>query len=380
MAEGRREPTVAFVLSGLGVVPRGAEAFVSDLATALARRGFPVTTYGRGEPDLPGVETVRIRALPRDTPWLQRAYRASRLLRKVLDTLFLDPVHLEWATASLAALPKLWRRPPAVLVMEGGLVGAEVARLLRRFRGVAFVDVAHGVDPKWEGAFARRRPDRVVVFTEAARGMLAREAPRARVQVIPHGVDLERHRPDVAPALLPLPRPVVLAVGAVDEHKRLDLAVRAVAAMDQPAALAILGDGPEAAAVDRLAARLLPGRYHRGTVARHDLPAWYAAADVFTLPSRTESFGLVYLEALACGTPVVAPDDAVRRRVVASGGVLTEVADAGTYAAALERALATDWGEAPRRQAEGFPFAATVDAYAELFRELAQPRASEEES
>ena len=103
---------------------------------------------------------------------------------------------------------------------------------------------------------------------------------------------------------------------------------------------------------------------------RHLLPAWYGAADCFTLPSRTESFGLVYLEAMACGLPVVAPDDAVRREVIGDAGLLCDVTDAAAYSGALSAALARDWGELPRRRAERFPIAATVTAYADLLTSL----------
>jgi glycosyltransferase involved in cell wall biosynthesis len=363
---------LAFLMPGIGIVPRGAEAFVVELAAALAREhGFAVTLYCRGEAAVPGVRVERIAALPRDNRWINALYSATRLGRKALDTLFLDPLNLEWDTAALAAFPRLWEGGYDAVVMEGGLVGAWLCRLLRRLQGVPFVDIAHGNSPKWEGAFARQGPDRVVAFTEAAARMIRARAPRARIAVIPHGVDLDLFRPDAAPVPLELPRPVVLAAGAIDDHKRMHLAVEAVARLPR-GSLVLLGEGPEAAAVDRLAARLLPGRYLRSAVPRSAMPSWYAAADCFTLPSLTESFGLAYLEAMACGLPSVAPDEEVRREVVGEAGVFCDVTDPEAYAAALVHALGRDWGEAPRRRAERLPVAATVRAYAELLVSLAR--------
>jgi len=237
------------------------------------------------------------------------------------------------------------------------------------------VDVAHGVDPKWEGAFARQQPDRLVTFTAAAAAMIRQRAPRAEIAVIPHGVDLERFRPGTAPADVGLPPPVVMIAGAVDEHKQPETAVAALAELareGRPASLLVLGDGPRGAALDRLAgAELAPGRYRRLSVPRDEMPACYAAADVFTLPSRSESFGLGYLEAMACGLPCVAPDDAVRREVVADAGLFCEPLDRRAYAAALAAALDRDWGDAPRRRAETYPFATTADAWAALLAEVA---------
>jgi len=368
---------VAFVMPGVGVVRRGAEAFVVELCQGLgALPGFEAHLFCRGPAPVPH---TRIRALPRDQPLVGALYRGTRLGRKALDSLFLDPLSLEWATAALSAMPHLWRGGFDVVVMEGGLVGAWLCRLLRRRRGVPFVDIAHGVDPKWEGAFARQRPDRVVTFTAAAAEMVRREAPGAAIVVIPHGIDLERWqrpRPGEAPPGPPegppgLPHPRLLCVGAVDALKRMHLAVEAVARLPSGGSLTVLGEGPDAAALDRLAAeRLGAGRYLRRVVPRDEMPAWYAAADCFTLPSRTESFGLVYLEALACGVPVVAPDDAVRREVIGDAGLLCDVTDVAAYSGALAAALARDWGGLPRHRAERFPIAATVTAYAELMTSL----------
>lgn len=364
---------VAFVMPGVGVVRRGAEAFVVELCQGLgALPGFEAHLFCRGPAPVP--HTI-IHALPRDQPLVGALYRATRLGRKVLDSLFLDPLSLEWATAALSAMPHLWRGGFDVVVMEGGLVGAWLCRLLRRRHRVPFVDIAHGVDPKWEGAFARQRPDRVVTFTAAAAEMVRREAPGAAIVVIPHGIDLERWRRPVRQALphpaAELPHPRVLCVGAIDALKRMHLAVEAVARLSSGGSLTVLGEGPDAAALDELAAeRLGAGRYLRRVVPRDEMPAWYGAADCFTLPSRTESFGLVYLEALACGVPVVAPDDAVRREVIGDAGLLCDVTDVAAYSGALAAALARDWGDLPRRRAERFPIAATVTAYAELLTSL----------
>jgi len=367
---------VAFVMPGVGIFARGAEAFVVELAAALGERwGWQVTLFCRGETALPH---RRVRAVARDGRAITAVYGATRLGKKALDALFLDPLNLEWDTAALSALPGLARGRFDAIVMEGGLAGGWICRLLRRLQGVPWIDVAHGLSPQWEGAFARQGPDRVVVFTRAAAAALAARAPRARIAVIPHGVDLGAFRPGLAPVSLDLPRPIVLAAGAVDGHKRMHLAVEAVARLPR-ASLIVLGEGPEGPALDALAARRLPGRYLRTAVPRAAMPAWYAAATLFTLPSIDESFGLAYLEAMACGLPVVAPDDAVRREVIGppgEAGLYCDVADLDAYAAALAAALARPWGAAPRARALRLPFAATVDAYARLLLAI-QPDSAE---
>lgn len=363
------ELKVAFLMPGVGVVRRGAEFFVLELARALAaERGFAVEILSRGPAaPLPG---RRVRALARDGGY-GRLYAAARPLRKILDTLFLDPINVEWATAALSAYPLLRDGGYDVAVLEGGLVGGWVGRRLRRRIGLPFIDVAHGNSPRWEVAFARQRPDRVVTFTRTQAEMLRRRVPGAEVEVIPHGVDLARFAPGARPVALDLERPVVLAAGSLDPQKRFHLALEAVARLRR-GSLVVLGEGPSAADLDARAARRLgAGRYLRTAVERSRLPGWYAAADLFTLPSASEAFGLVYLEAMACGLPCVAPADAVRREVLGDAALYTEVENLASYAATLEEALARDWGEQPRRRAEEFPFAATVAAYRRLLRRVA---------
>ena len=359
----------AFLMSGAGVVRRGAEAFVLDLCRALPARGVEPTLFCRGPVD---VAHQQIAALARDRRWLTGAYSATRFGRKVLDTAFLDPINVEWATAALSAAPKLARGRFDVVVMEGGLVGGWVGRVLRRLGATAFVDIAHGIDPKWEGAFARNRPDRTVVFTRSFANELERLAPSARIEVIPHGVDLELFHPGARQPPTDLERPLFLCVGHVDDHKQIDRTLEAVAALSK-GSLVVLGEGPGAARLDSLATAMLgPSRYLRANVARSELPGWYATADCFTLASRTESFGLVYTEAMACNTPCVAPDDAVRREVIGEGGFYFPQRDPRAYSEALELAAAETWGDRPRRRAEQFPFSRTADAYANLFQELAR--------
>ncbi len=371
-----RPPKIAFVMPGIGIENRGAEAFVVELAGALAARGLSPVIFSRGVPPAtPGVAHEPIRALARDTRWLDWAYRATRLGKKVLDTLFLDPLSIEWGTAALSARGRIAKGSFDLLVMEGGLVGARVARWLKKTGGLPWIDLAHGNDPKWEGAFARQNPDRVVCFTEAAARMIRERAPRAKIQVIPHGVDLERFQPGLEPVALDLERPIVMTAGAIDGHKRMGLAIEALARLGR-GSLVVLGRGPEEKALDALAReRLGAKRYLRTAVPRGEMPRWYAAADCFTLPSKTESFGLTYLEAMACGKPVVATDDAVRREVIGEAGRFCDPEDPGAYAAALGEVLALPWGEGadnlPRRRAERFPVAQTIDAYAALCAELA---------
>jgi glycosyltransferase involved in cell wall biosynthesis len=85
-----------------------------------------------------------------------------------------------------------------------------------------------------------------------------------------------------------------------------------------------------------------------------DMPGYYAACDVFSLPSLNEAFGIVYIEAMACNKPVVATDDPSRREIIGQAGLLCDVTNANEYAQTLQQALSRDWGTLPTQQAQPY--------------------------
>jgi glycosyltransferase involved in cell wall biosynthesis len=111
------------------------------------------------------------------------------------------------------------------------------------------------------------------------------------------GVDTDLFRPDGA-AELDLPRPIFMTMGRVAVEKNLE----AFLALKLPGSKVVIGDGPQKA----LLQRRYPKASFLGEKTGQDLTSHLAAADVFVFPSLTDTFGVVQLEALACGTPVAA--------------------------------------------------------------------------
>jgi glycosyltransferase involved in cell wall biosynthesis len=166
------------------------------------------------------------------------------------------------------------------------------------------------------------------------------------------GVDLARFRPDAEPPFpITWPRPIFLTVGRLAPEKNLDAFLK----LPLPGTKVVVGDGPMAGALmDRhRQAVFLGARSHE------ELAGLYAQADVFVFPSRTDTFGLVLIEALACGLPVAAYPVAGPRDVIgASGvGVLSEDLQAAALAALrIDR-------EACRRHALGFTWERSADQF-----------------
>jgi glycosyltransferase involved in cell wall biosynthesis len=155
-----------------------------------------------------------------------------------------------------------------------------------------------------------------------------------------HGVDSKLFQP-VAGADLGLPRPVFLCVGRVSYEKNIEAFLR----LDLPGSKVIYGSGP---VFDKLQARY-PQAHWRGVVPRAELPRIYSAADVLVFPSLADTFGLVMLEAMACGTPVAAFPVAGPLDVIADSPA--GAMDVDLRVAAL-RALQIDRAEPLRRSSE----------------------------
>jgi glycosyltransferase involved in cell wall biosynthesis len=157
------------------------------------------------------------------------------------------------------------------------------------------------------------------------------------------GVDTARFRP-IPGAEFPFPRPVWLYVGRIAVEKNIE----AFLALDLPGTKVVIGEGPARGGLEKR----YPKVKFLGPKTGEDLAHAYAASDVFVFPSLTDTFGLVVLEALSCGTPVAAFPVQGPRDVVGDAPVAAMDEDLGTAcrralaiprAAAREFALAHSW-------------------------------------
>ncbi|MFN0302764.1 MAG: glycosyltransferase family 4 protein [Burkholderiales bacterium] len=227
----------------------------------------------------------------------------------------------------IAITKRLDRLAPDVIHIctEGPLGWA--ARRYCRTRGIRYTTSFHtkfaeyvqarcGLPARWTYAWLRRfhsTSHSVMAGTPAVLRELTANGFE-RVQLWSRGVDLSAFKPAGPVRKLHKRGPIFLYVGRVAVEKN----VEAFLQLDLPGSKWVVGGGPQLAE--------LQGRYPNvsfaGQQPRERLPAYYRAADVFVFPSRTDTFGLVLLEAMACGTPVAAYPVTGPIDVVGDGGVL----------------------------------------------------------
>jgi D-inositol-3-phosphate glycosyltransferase len=337
----------------------GMNVYVRSLAGALSRAGVECDVLTRAEdgrrPQIieiePGVRVVHIPAGP------AAPIDKQRLPGLVDEFAAVARRHLERSPGFDALHAHYW---------ISGAVGHQLKHeldlpLVTTFHSLVTTKRAAGVDD--DGA-DRVRVEREVVAcsdrliasapVEASELVLAYDADPDLVEVIPPGVDHTVFFPDDQLAArhalgLHVEGPLLLFVGRIQPLKGLDLAIATLAELPTSASLVVVG-GPSGSDGEGEVARLHALADGLGVTDRvrwvppqpHEaLADWYRAADVCVVPSRTESFGLVALEAAACGTPVVAADVGGLRSLVDDGhtGFLVAERTPDAFAAPVARLL-----------------------------------------
>ena len=286
------------------------------------------------------ISPAEFRTVPCPTyPEIRLALFAGREVRRRLEALEPDAVHVA-TEGPLGLAARNWcvrRRRPFTTAYHTQFPEYVRARAPIPLRvGYAAVRWYHG------------RATRTLVTTPSMQRQLEARGFR-NLHLWGRGVDTELFRPRDK-GFLDLPRPIWLYFGRVAVEKGIEDFL----GLDLPGSKLVVGDGPEAASLKRR----YPGAVFAGYRHGEDLAAHIAASDVFVFPSRTDTFGLVLLEAMACGVPVAAYPVTGPVDVIVDGvnGVLGEdLRQAALAAVAIDpavcraHALAHSW-EACTRQ------------------------------
>ena len=255
-------------------------------------------------------------------------------------------------------------RPCVVHIATEGPLGIAARRYCMK-RGIPFTTAFHtkfpeyvnarlGVPVKWAYKFMRRfhAPAKsVMVATQTVENELVAHG-FANIKRWSRGVDTSLFRPRDK-AFLDLPRPIALYVGRVAVEKN----IKAFLAVEHTGSKIVVGDGPQL----KKLSRKYPKVHFIGVKEGEELAKYFAAADVFIFPSLTDTFGLVLLEALACGVPVAAYPVAGPLDVIGDAPVGCLHAD---LAVAVKVALSAS-PEACRAHAERYSWEASMQQFLE---------------
>jgi N-acetyl-alpha-D-glucosaminyl L-malate synthase BshA len=362
----------------------GSGVIAAEVAIALARRGHAVHVFSDERPTRLAVDAGGPIFHPVDSPaypQLRHSLYALALASRIIEVSRrerLDVVHAHYALPH-AASARLARQ---VLTAEGDRAPP---RIVTTLHGTDITLV--GSDPAFLPLvrFAILESDAVTVPSAwlAAATRATMNLPASfPIDVVPNFVDVDRFAPRAPEAASgAAPAPVLVHVSNFRPLKRIGdvVAIFARVRAAGPARLRLVGDGPEhASAVSALARLGLAGDVDL-LGEQVDLPATLAGADLFLLPSESESFGLAALEAMACGVPVVASNAGGLPEVIGDeeAGFLRPVGDVDGMAACARRliddpALHGRMAAAARRRAEThFRPEPAIARYLEIYRRAA---------
>jgi glycosyltransferase involved in cell wall biosynthesis len=298
-----------FVLPGFHLYDRGAETALISVATELVKRGDTVTLIGAG-PYRPGAT--------------YRYLKAGAIRRENFEGFpALPPFRNECVYEELTFIPGLLRQyHPHDYDVTITCSYPFTNWILRR------------------PTFGRARPHHVYITQNGdwpaysnnsefrffgCDGLVCtnpdfyqRNQNKWRCQLIPNGIDIDRFTLGAGSKQsfgLPENKLIVLMVSALIPSKRVQIGIEALKNLPD-AHLVVAGDGPLRETIDAAANELLPGRFTRLNVASENMPTLYKSADVFLHLSKDESFGNVFLEAMASGLPIVGHDTPRLRWIV----------------------------------------------------------------
>lgn len=334
---------IAFLNIYNGIVERGSEIFVDEMAQQFTKENR-ITVIQSGYIGRKSYQIKQIRGIP--------FIKNQNFLYDFFVLLF-----------TLKSIPHLWMEKYDWIIPINGRWQVIICRVFRFLRGGKLLISGHagiGFEDHFNIRFGQ--PDIFVAISPEALQWAGKLTSNAIY--IPNGVDIEKFNPQVKPIKLDLKKPIIFCNSALLKYKRVDLVIKAVSKLID-VQLLIIGDGPLKKEIEKLGQQLLGERFKLlSSVPHEEMPKYYTAADIFTLVSeKSEAFGLVYLEALACNIPVVVPDDINRREIIGDAGLYTHPEDTNSYKETLKKALSKKWGNIPKTQADKYSWEIIASKY-----------------
>ncbi len=354
-----RRVRLLFIVPRFATVSRGVETFVFELISRLDLARFAVTVLSaKHEASVSGITFETAPSVSREKlSWLDRMPWLVRCLR---------PFGLGGG-ADIEALTLLshfrhhWSQDAFdVVVPLGGIWSYRFA--CKAFPGARIVGIGQA------GPVPQHlvRSDIFVGLTPCDEERVSQMRLGMRTCVIPNGVDTKRFSP-AKPRVRTKERVIICAAALVPD-KRHDLLFDAVLRLPLNVRVLCVGAGPHQAVLARHPLAR-DGRVEFCQYSFAEMPDVYRKADVFSLASPDEAFGIVFIEAMACGLPVVAHHGPRQQFVVNGGGILCDVHNSDAYAEALRAVMDAAPSEKARAQAAKFDWSEIVPKYDLLFGE-----------
>lgn len=367
---------IAIICEWAGVIHRGGESSAIELGNYLSQ-SFEVDMYTRAksiEGFMGNVVTVNYnesKLLKKYTIFYEKAIWLQKLIWCSRYTSIFYPSSIESFSFGKIAFHELKKRGNYDLLYPITGPGCHwLAKSYCKKIGIPFIASGGGGIGPGEWWNIKSKPDCYVCISTEQYKWANSYTPK--LTLIPNGTYVADYNVllDKDKFIINKGHKLVICVGNLDtSFKRHQLAIEAVSKLDN-VDLLILGYGEAKEEFEELGEKLMPGRLKIFGVPHTEIAYYYKSADLFTLASLKEPFGMVYIEAMAAGLPCVTTDDETRREIIGDAGFVCNVENAEDYAKTIRRALDTDWDNHPYERACCYDYSVIGAKYNEMIEKL----------
>jgi len=324
---------IAFLHMTMGIVERGSEIVIDNLAAELSKK-HDVLLIQSGKSTGKSYQVKRV--MPFDSAPVPAP---SSILNKLLFRLHLDDESGRVVEFTKAALPTISSFNPDIIVAVNGSLQLKI--LQGQALKAKLVTFGHAGIGYHDRDTLRTCPDLFVALTQTAEVWARQYAPKStKVKYIPNPIDLKVFK-QTKPAKLKLEQPIVLTVSALSKYKNVENVIRAI--KQSVASYLLIGEGERSEVIAKEFGTLANSFVWIKHVEPSIIPSYFLASDVFCFtPDPQEAFGLVYLEAMAAGLPIVASDDPIRRELIGPRGIYVDPRNPDSIARGINQAIQLD--------------------------------------
>lgn len=317
---------IAFLHMTMGITSRGSEVVVDNIAKSLSKNNtVMVIQSGSVEPKSYLVKRV----FPLTTAL---SVAPKNIFQKLLFRLHLDAESGAVANFTMEAKSNLTQFDPDIIVAVNGPLQVRILkRMALKAKIVVFGHAGIGYHDRDN---LKSKPNLFVALTPQSFAWAKNIASIfTHVAYIPNPIIVKKY----ANRKLNLPDPIVLTVSALSKYKNIDKIVDAIKSTSL--SWVLIGDGEEREIIENKLSKLANDFRWIRSINQSEIMDYYQSADIFChIPDSQEAFGMVYLEAMSAGLPIVASDDPIRRSIIGNQGLFVDPHNTEQIASAIMQA------------------------------------------
>jgi glycosyltransferase involved in cell wall biosynthesis len=350
---------------GYGRIPRGIETVVYEIFSRLYKNyNYEIDIYTGSknfQTDFANIISV---------PVINYKTTAAALYSKIAKKFKLaanEPYDLDFGTFAVSSFLKiLFKKKYDIIFNEAGLYMQYFLNIYRFFKKVPIIHSGHAGINKLEFTIANLKPDVYLASSPFAEQEIKKRWSNLDVRVLPNGVNLD----DNSKINLNLTKPVILYVGALQSYKQVDKIIKAFKNINL-GSLLIIGTGPEKNKLLKLINDYnIENVKMIDYVPLNELQKYFNSSDLFVMPSKNETFGIVYLNAMAANIPSIADKHPIQEWLLKDSGMVCDSENIEELSQTMIECLNIDWENRPAKRAKFFNWGKCSEAYKELIEEI----------